>query len=267
MTVFGQLVQQTMPYFVIQRSLYEVRERPSKVYSWKVFMLSQIIVEIPWNILMAVFMFVCWYYPVGLQHNAAATGQTTERGVLMLLFLVSFLIFTCTFTDFIIAGFESAEAGGNVANLLFMLCLIFCGVLANPDTIPRFWIFMYRISPFTYMVSAMMSIAVANTNVVCAKNELLQFVPPANQTCGDYMSEYIKVKGGYLSDPNARDICRFCTIGDTNTYLAGINSHYSERWRNLFIFLCYCGVNIFAALFFYWLARVPRKRVGKKQKE
>jgi ATP-binding cassette subfamily G (WHITE) protein 2 (PDR) len=48
-TIFGQLVQQIMPLFVTQRSLYEVRERPSKTYSWKVFMLSQIVVEIPWS--------------------------------------------------------------------------------------------------------------------------------------------------------------------------------------------------------------------------
>lgn len=38
-----------MPNFVVQRSLYEVRERPSKTYSWKVFILSNIVVEIPWS--------------------------------------------------------------------------------------------------------------------------------------------------------------------------------------------------------------------------
>jgi ATP-binding cassette, subfamily G (WHITE), member 2, PDR len=266
LTIFGQLVQQTMPHFVIQRSLYEVRERPSKVYGWTVFMLSQIIVEIPWNTLMAVFMFVCWYYPVGLQNNAAAAGQTTERGALMFLLLVAFLLFTCTLSNLVIAGFETAEAGANVANLLCMLSLIFCGVLASPDTFPSFWIFMYRVSPFTYMVSAMMSTAVANTNVVCATNEWVEFVPPADQTCGEYMSEYIKVAGGYLNNPNASDICQFCTIGDTNAYLASINSYYSERWRNLGVFLCYCVFNIFAALFIYWLVRVPKKRLVKKQK-
>lgn len=52
-TIFGQLVQQIMPHFVTQRSLYEVRERPSKTYSWKAFMMSNILVEIPWNALMA----------------------------------------------------------------------------------------------------------------------------------------------------------------------------------------------------------------------
>lgn len=83
LTIFGQLVQQQMPHFVTQRALYEVRERPSKAYSWKVFMLSQIIVEIPWNTLMSVIIFVCIYYPVGLDKNATLTGETVERGGLM----------------------------------------------------------------------------------------------------------------------------------------------------------------------------------------
>jgi ATP-binding cassette subfamily G (WHITE) protein 2 (PDR) len=47
--MFSQLCQQIMPNFVVQRSLYEVRERPSKTYSWKIFVLSNIAVEIPWS--------------------------------------------------------------------------------------------------------------------------------------------------------------------------------------------------------------------------
>ncbi|CZR68022.1 probable ABC transporter CDR4 [Phialocephala subalpina] len=267
LTVFGQLVQQTMPYFVVQRSLYEVRERPSKVYSWKVFMLSQIIVEIPWNTLMSLLMFLCFYYPIGLYKNAEPTGQVHERGALMFLLLWAFLMFTCTFTDMVIAGFNSAEAGGNVANLLFMLCLIFCGILANPDTFPRFWIFMYRVSPFTYLATAMISVAVANTNVVCAANEFLYFAPLAGQTCAEYMKEYIKEMGGYLADSNATDICSFCTIGDTNTYLASSHAYYSQRWRNLGIFLSYSAFNIAGALCVYWLTRVPKKNIGRKKKQ
>ncbi|EAU31010.1 ABC transporter CDR4 [Aspergillus terreus NIH2624] len=267
LTVFGQLVQQTMPYFVIQRSLYEVRERPSKVYSWKVFMLSQIIVEIPWNTLMSVIMFLCFYYPIGLYQNAEPAHQVTERGALFFLFLWAFMMFTCTFTDFIIAGVESAEQGGNVANLLFMLCLIFCGVLATPSSFPHFWIFMYRVSPFTYMVQGMMTAAVANTDVVCAANELLHFPPPAGQTCGQFLQHYIDVAGGYLQDSNATDVCTYCTIGKTNVYLAGVDAFYDQRWRNFGIFIVYVVVNIFGALFMYWLARVPKKALLRWRKK
>lgn len=232
LTVFGQLVQQTMPHFVVQRSLYEVRERPSKVYGWKVFMLSQIIVEIPWNTLMGFLMFVCWYYPVGLHRNAEAAGQVTERGGLMFLLLVAFMWFTSTFTDLMIAGFETAEGGGNIANLLFTLTLIFCGVLASPDTLPRFWIFMYRVSPFTYLVSAMLSTAVANTSVVCAENEFLRFNPVNGSTCAEYMQTYMSIAKGYLEDPQATSDCMYCQMKDTNDFLASVKSYYEDRWMN-----------------------------------
>lgn len=46
LTIFSNFCQQIMPHFVSQRALYEVRERPIKTYSWKVFILSNILVEI-----------------------------------------------------------------------------------------------------------------------------------------------------------------------------------------------------------------------------
>lgn len=267
LTIFGQLVQQSMPQFVIQRSLYEVRERPSKVYSWKVFMVSQLIVELPWNALMAVIMFFCWYYPVGLYQNASAADQLTERGGLMFLFLFMFLIFTCTFSTFIIAGFETAEAGANVANLMFMLCLIFCGVLAPKDSMPGFWKFMYYVSPFTYLVGGMLSTAVANADVVCASNEWVSFTPPNGTTCEDFMRSYIAQVGGKLQDPGATDKCSFCTIASTNVYLGAVNIDYDDRWRNFGLLWVYVFFNMGAALFVYWLARMPKKTFKKKEKK
>ena len=125
--MFSQLVQQIMPNFVTQRSLYESRERPSKTYSWKVFVLSNIVVEIPWNMLVATIFFFCYYYPVGYYHNAIPTNAVNLRGAMMWLFIQVFFLFTSTFAIAMIAGMELAETAGNIANLLFSLCLIFCG--------------------------------------------------------------------------------------------------------------------------------------------
>lgn len=235
LTVFGQMVQQTMPHFVIQRSLYEVRERPSKVYSWPVFMLSQIIVEIPWNTLMAVIMYFGWYYPLGLYRNTFEDGATSERGALVFLLILAFLLFTCTFTHMIIAAFETAEAGGNVANILFTLCLIFCGVLARPGQFPQFWIFLYRISPFTYLVSSLLSTSVGNTGIECAAKEFLNFDPPANETCKSYMAKQIESAGGYLmagTEANTAD-CSYCPVADTNSYLAQIGIFYGRSYQHI----------------------------------
>lgn len=126
-TIFGNLSQQIMPHFVTQRALYEARERASKTYSWQVFILSNITVEIAWNSFMAIIMFFCWYYPIGLYRNAEPTGAITERSGLMFLFIWAFLLFTSTFTNLIVAGIETAETAGNIAQLFFSMTLIFCG--------------------------------------------------------------------------------------------------------------------------------------------
>ncbi|KGO62913.1 CDR ABC transporter [Penicillium expansum] len=264
MTIFGNLVQQIMPNFVTQRSLYEVRERPSKTYSWKAFMISNILVELPWNTLMSVFIFLCWYYPIGLYKNAEPTDAVSERGALMFLLIWTFLLFTSTFAHLVIAGIELAETGGNIATLLFSLCLIFCGVLSTKEALPGFWIFMYRVSPFTYLVSAMLSTGVSGADAVCEAVEYLKFSPPANQTCGDYMGPYIKMAGtGYLQDPTSTAECAFCSVSKTNSFLIRISSDFADAWRNFGLMWVYILANIAGALFIYWLARVPK---GKRTK-
>jgi len=84
---------------------------------------------------MGVIMFFCWYYPIGLYRNAEPTDTVTSRGGLMFLLILSFMLFTSTFTSMIIAGIELAETGGMIANLLFGLTIIFCGC-ASPCPIP-----------------------------------------------------------------------------------------------------------------------------------
>jgi ATP-binding cassette subfamily G (WHITE) protein 2 (PDR) len=119
----------------------------------------------------------------------------------------------------VIAGVDSAENGGNIANLMFTLCLLFCGVLAQPSDFPRFWIFMYRLSPFTYLVSGMLSVGLANSSVQCAARELISFQPRSGSTCGEYMKAYTSFAGGFLVDDNATSDCQFCSISDTNVFL------------------------------------------------
>jgi len=258
LTIFGNLAQQMMPHFVTQRALYEVRERPSKSYDWKAFMIANIVAELPWQTLMAALTFVCWYYPIGLHRNAQATDAVTERGGLMFLYIWAFYIWTSTFAHAIIAGVETAEAGGNLANLFFSLCLIFCGVLAGPEVFPRFWIFIYRLSPFTYLVSGMLSTGVANTLVECSDIEILNFQPENGATCGEWMGDWIKAAGGYLVNENATIDCGYCTVRETNDFLKLVGSDYDLRWRNWGLLIVYCMVNFGGALGLYWLARAPK---------
>ncbi|KAL0567295.1 Multidrug resistance protein [Marasmius crinis-equi] len=259
LTIFGSLVNQILPHFVTQRALYEVRERPSKAYSWKAFMLANQLAEIPWNAFASVLVYFCWYYPIGLYRNAEPTDAVTERGGLMWLFLLAFLLFTSTFAHMVIAGIDSADNGGNITQLLFQMILIFCGVLVTPDNLPGFWMFMYRVSPFTYIVDGMLSTGVANTRGHCSDIEVSVLNPPSGQTCGQYLANYMSSAPGTLANPNATSNCQFCTLDQTNDFLSSVASHYHLRWRNFGLTWAYIAFNFFAALFLYWLVRVPKK--------
>lgn len=261
-SILGQLIEQQLPSFVAQRSLYEVRERPAKTYSWKIFMLSQIVSEIPWNTIASIFMWALFYYPVGLYKNAETAGQGTERGALMWLLFWQLLLWVSTFAHMCVSFVNSADEGGNVANFLFILVFFFCGVLASPAQMPGFWIFLYRVSPLSYWISAILSTGLANVEVTCASNEFTTFNPPDSQTCGDYMADYMSRAGGYLLDPQVTSDCNYCKIKDTNVFLAGINSEYDTRWRNFGIMWAYIVFNIVAALTLYWAVRIPK---GKKK--
>ncbi|KAK7055288.1 ABC-2 type transporter-domain-containing protein [Favolaschia claudopus] len=261
--LFGNLTQQIMPLFVEQRALYEARERPSKAYSWMAFLLAQIVVELPWQLLASVISFVSWYYPIGLYRNAAVAGQLHERGGLMFLYVTQFMIFTSTFSQMVVAGNDSAQTAGNIGSLLFSFTLLFCGVLAGPSTL-GWWIWANRVSPFTYLVGGMLATGVANSHVECSSVELLHVDPTPGQNCGEYFASYQSFAGGSLLNPNATGDCQFCAISDTNVFLAGSGISYDDRWRNFGLIWVYIGFNVLGALFFYWLYRVPK---NKKTKE
>lgn len=265
LTLFPNLSQQMMPYFAVQRSLYEVRERPSKAYSWIAFILASIIVEIPWNMFIAVPAFFAWYYPIGLYQNAEPTDSVISRGGTMFLIILLFMLFASTFTIMVIAGIEDVAAAGQISQLLFSLCLIFCGVLVTKNALPGFWIFMYRVSPFTYLVSGVLSVGLANTAVQCSSIEMLTLAPPkAGETCESFLGAYVSYAGGQLLNPNATSNCEFCSLASTNEFLAAEGISFDDRWRDVGVLFAYCGFNIFAAIFLYWLARVPK---GKRVKE
>ncbi|KAJ5530797.1 CDR ABC transporter, partial [Penicillium freii] len=268
LSMFGQLSEQIMPQFINQREVYEARERASKIYDWKVFMLSNLLIEMFWNTCMALAAYLCWYYPIGLYQNAEFTHDVASRGGLTFLFIWAFMMFTSTSTHMLVAGIDSADSAGSVGNICYMLCISFCGILVKKGSLPGFWTFMYYISPFTWLASGLLSTGVANTEIVCASNEYVKFLPPAGQSCGSYMASYISSSGGYLVDRGNTEHCEFCQLSNTNEYLATVNIRYEDRWRNFGIVLVYIVFNAVVALGVYWLVRV-RKRGGslEKQKE
>ena len=257
--IFMPLLQQYLPVFVQQRQLYEARERPSRTFSWIAFMASQMVVECPWNIFTGTCSFFIYYYSVGFYNNASSAGQLHERGALFWLLTAAFYTYIGSMALMCISFFELPQGAAHMASLMYTMCLLFCGVMVSSDELPRFWIFMYRVSPLTYLIDALLSTGVANTDVRCAPYELVEVVPPQGMTCGQYMSPFLTSMGtGYVTNPDARDSCFYCSYSRTNDFLKSFGCNYSRRWRNYGIFLVFIIFNYAASLVFYYLVRVPK---------
>lgn len=249
-TIFSSLVQQIQPLFITQRSLYESRERPSKAYSWAAFMIANIAVEIPYGIIAGILTFASFYYPV------VGANQSSERQGLVLLFCIQLLLFTSTFAAMTIAALPNAETASGIVSLLTLMSILFNGVLQAPSQLPKFWMFMYRVSPFTYWVGGMTSTMVGGREIVCSASEVSVLNPPSGQTCSQYLTAFVNATGGALQNPDATADCRYCSYTNADQFLATVSLYYSERWRNFGIVFAFIFFNAFVAVATYYLFRV-----------
>ncbi|KAJ5621248.1 hypothetical protein N7528_006031 [Penicillium herquei] len=265
--IFSTIDQQIIPRFIDGREIFEARERQSKTYSWPIFVAANLIVELVWQSLTAVPIFVAWYYPTGFWRNGFNDSfNMNERAILVFLLLWLFLLFTSTLSQAIAASMSDYLTAVNIANLMFTLCLLFCGILVEPDALPRFWIFMYRVSPVTYLMGGMIKAALADTDLHCASIDLLNIPLPSENSslsCGSYLDAYVQSVGGKILNPNTTvamgEDCVFCDVTDANTVLKSMGMDVHTRWLDLGLFVVYVVVNVAGIFFFYWLTRGRKK--------
>ena len=111
---------------------------------------------------------------------------------------------------------ELIDNAANLATTLFTLCLMFCGVLAGPNVIPGFWIFMYRCNPFTYLIQAILSTGLANAKSLVHLENWFFKTTNGRNLFFIYWS-YTEAAGGYFST-NSDGTCSVCRIDSTNQF-------------------------------------------------
>ena len=128
------------------------------------------------------------------------------------------------------------------------------------------WRWMYRLSPYTYLVEALMGngkrlfrapyfsdhllnstchSGLGGQEVTCSEIEYATINPPARMTCAQYMGPYIARAGGYLTNPESTSACQFCSLRTTDELLdLSFNIKYSNRWRDIGIFIAFIAFNV-----------------------
>lgn len=101
--------------FLNTRNIYEIRERPSRMYSWTALVTSQFVSEIPWNLLGSSLFFLCWFWTVGF--------ETDRAGYTYLMFGVIFPLYYTSLAMGVAAMVPSAEIAALVFSFLFSFIL------------------------------------------------------------------------------------------------------------------------------------------------
>lgn len=244
-----------------KRALYELRERPSRTYSWNIFIFSQIIVELPWQALLGICTWASFYFSV------YGGNQDPERQGLVFLFVLQFFIFASSFAHLIAAVVPNPILGSMLALFMFVLSLLSNGVMQPPSALPDFWSQMHRVSPLTYYVGGISATALHGRPINCSDREMVTLEAPMGRTCGEYLGKFLESAPGRLYNWDSTGQCQYCPLRSADQYLASRDIFWDQRWRNYGILWAYCAFNIFGAIFLYYLFRVlPYARANKARK-
>lgn len=79
----------------------------------------------------------------------------------------------------------------------------------------------------------------------CAPEELVSVNPPSGSTCGTFFEEFIRLSGGYITNPTATDSCLYCSARTTDEWMQPkFNIRYENHWRDFGIFWGYIVFNV-----------------------
>ena len=103
---------------------------------------------------------------------------------------------------------------------------------------------MYELTPFTRLISGMVTTALHGVEVVCKQGELNAFSAPPNMTCGEYMEPFFERGGsGYLVANNTQD-CEYCAYKVGDEFYGTFEMNFDHRWRDLGIYVCFIASNL-----------------------
>ncbi|KAM6501505.1 pleiotropic drug resistance ABC transporter [Amanita muscaria] len=242
------LSNQIVGPFISIRNIYQVRERPSRIYHWSALLTAQILVEVPWNVIGATLYFFCWFWTVGFPSSRAPFTY--------LLYGLLYPVYFSTFAMAVASMSPVPVIANLLASFLFTFVITFNGVL-QPFQLLGWWKWMYHVSPYTYLIGGLVGQAVGHQPIQCAPKEFNTVEPPSGTTCGSFLGPFISRQGGSVANPGSTSGCLFCSSATTDQFIGPkFNIFYSQHWRNLGIFCAYIVINIGAIYLLTYLFRI-----------
>ncbi|EYB21283.1 hypothetical protein FG05_08309, partial [Fusarium graminearum] len=231
------IITQVEVLYHIKRALF-FREQSSKMYSPFVFTSSVVLAEMPYSLLCAVAFYLPLYFMPGFQTDPSRAG-------FQFLMVLITEIFAVTLGQVLASITPSPMISTQFDPLVIISFALFCGVTIPPPQMPGFWrAWMYQLTPFTRLISGMVTTALHGVEVVCKQSELNAFSAPPNMTCGEYMEPFFEQGGrGYLVNNSTQD-CEYCAYKVGDEFYSTFNISFDNRWRDLGIYACFIVSNL-----------------------
>ncbi|KAK5044842.1 hypothetical protein LTR84_010380 [Exophiala bonariae] len=264
LTISPPLIQQLQPVFLNSRNVFQSRENNAKIYSWFAWTTGAVLVEIPYSLMAGTVYYCCFWF--GIIGYRSSTSSFTSGFVLLCILL--FELYYVSFGQAIAAFAPNELLASLLVPLFFLFVVSFCGVVVPPMQLPYFWSsWMYKLSPFTYILEAMLGAIVHAEPVQCNEQEFARFPAPPGQTCQSYVQPFIDEAGGYVQ--TASDgLCEFCQFANGDQFARGFSVYYSNIWRDFGIFCAFIIFNyavVYFATYLRFKGTNPFKKIMAKK--
>lgn len=209
------------PKFLEFRTLYETRERNSRIYSSTAFITAMILVEIPYAFLGSLVFFFPWWYMEGLPRSSSSAGYA-------FFLVVLYEIWMPHVAMWIAAMCKDMTVMSVVNPFIFVVSNGFAGIFVQFAQLPEFykkWLFW--VNPQTWLVKGLVSTALHDVPVHCDGDEWVTFRPPGGQTCGEYAGRWVEHAFGRIEDLAARRECRYCRYKVGDEFLETLGMKYT----------------------------------------
>ncbi|KAJ3034459.1 hypothetical protein HDV00_005010 [Rhizophlyctis rosea] len=251
----NSIILLAQPQFMKQRQFFR-RQYASKLYGWRPFAISIVVTELPYLVVCAVLVVVSAYWTAGLE-------TTGGRGFYFWLIFTLYIFFAVSFGQAVAAGCSTLVQAAVMNPFFTSFLVLFAGVLAPPQTLVKFWrVWMYPLDPYHYFLEGAITDILHNVPVTCTPEDMYQ-IPnnPAFRTCGEYLASFLSgpYNSGYLSNPDATDVCKWCPYRSGDDFYAAFDWDYGHRWRNFGIFAAYWIFNIALVAVLTYIFRKPRR--------
>ncbi|KAM9894372.1 hypothetical protein OXX79_008753, partial [Metschnikowia pulcherrima] len=214
--------------------------------------LAQFVNEVPYTVFAAFILFVPLFFATKAETDAS------HAGVFFLSYAIFLEFFNISFGMMLAYFAPDVQSAAVLVSFFYSFIVCFSGVVQPTSLMPGFWTFMYKISPYTYVIQNLVSSLIHGRVVKCSESEFAVFDPPSGQTCGQYMKNFLANAPGYLRDSDATSNCGYCEFSTANQYLATVGIKYSYVWRNIGFFCAFVVFNLCACLLLYKYIRLTK---------